>query len=145
MQKLSPSLEDYLEAAYSLQLDGGVIRASAVSRRLKVSKPSVNSAVKALAARGLLTQERYGHINLSPSGLKAGAEITGRHRLLKDFFITILGVPDDKAEADACRAEHALSACSIKRLAALSVFLKTPARARTLAAAKAAIRAGAPL
>ena len=144
MKQLSPSLEDYLEAAYALRLSDGIVRASTVSRRLKVSKPSVNSAMKALAARGLLAQELYGHIVLSPPGLKAGEEIAGRHRLLKDFFISILGVPEGSAEHDACKAEHALSPGAIKRLESLTSFLKAPARARTLAAARAAIRGGAP-
>ncbi len=143
MKRLSPSLEDYLEAACSLRLSDGIVRASALSRKLKVSKPSVNAAMKALAARGLLAQELYGHIELFPSGLRAGAEIIGRHRLLKDFFISILGVPQDQAEADACRAEHTLSPGALKRLAALTFFLKAPARAKLLAAARAAVRGGA--
>ena len=75
---LTPSLEDYLEAVYALSRAAGLARACDVSRRLKVSKPSVNSAVMALTAWGLLGQERYGSIKLSPAGLRAGAEIAGR-------------------------------------------------------------------
>lgn len=136
--KLSSSLEDYLEAVYALSLRDGFARASAVSRLLKVSKPSVNSAAKALTARGLLQQERYGYIRLTAAGLKAGAEITGRHSLLKDFLVSVLGMAEADAEADACRAEHALSPGALRRFAALSVFLKAPARRAVLRAARAA-------
>lgn len=137
-KELSSSLEDYLEAVYTLSLKDGFARACAVSRLLKVSKPSVNSAVKALAARGLLAQERYGYIRLSRAGLAAGAEITGRHSLLKDFLVSVLGMGEAEAERDACRAEHALSPEALGRFAALALFLKHPARRATLRAAKTA-------
>ena len=103
-KNLSSSLEDYLESVYALSLKDGFARASAVSRLLKVSKPSVSAGVKALAARGLLQQEPYGYIRLTPAGLRAGAEITGRHSLLKDFMVAVLGMPAADAERDACRA-----------------------------------------
>lgn len=134
---LSPSLEDYLEAAYTLSLKDGAARASAVSRLLKVSKPSVNSAVKALAARGLLSQERYGSIRLTPPGVRAGAEIAGRHVTLKAFFTEVLALDPGRAEADACRAEHALSPEALRRVGALTLFLK--GRPAALKAARAAL------
>lgn len=140
---LSPSLEDYLEAAYALSLRDGSARACDISRLLKVSKPSVNSAVKTLAARGLLSQERYGAIRLSPEGLRAGAEITGRHATLKDFFIEVLDLPAAQAERDACKAEHALSPEALRRVGALTLFLKAPARRAALLGARRAL-AGRP-
>jgi len=142
LKNLSSSLEDYLEAVYALSLADGFARASAVSRRLKVSKPSVSSAVKALAARGLLRQERYAYIRLTPAGLKAGAEITGRHSLLKEFFISVLGMREADAERDACRAEHALSQEALCRFGELCGYLKSPARRSVLAAAKRAASGG---
>ncbi|OIO01226.1 MAG: hypothetical protein COX65_06070 [Elusimicrobia bacterium CG_4_10_14_0_2_um_filter_56_8] len=144
MKQLSPSLEDYLEAAYTLTLKDGFSRAIEISRLLKVSKPSVNSAVKALAARGLLEHERYGYIRLSPAGRKAGAEIAGRHLLLKDFFVSVLAMEETRAEQDACRAEHTLSPEALERVGALTVFLKSPPRRKILRAARASVsRAGA--
>lgn len=134
---LSPSLEDYLEAAYTLSRKTGSARACEISRLLKVSKPSVNSAVKTLAARGLLSQERYAAIRLSPAGLRAGAEIAGRHLTLKDFFTEVLAMAPAPAERDACRAEHALSPEALRRLGALAGFLK--ARPAALRAARAAL------
>ncbi|OGR75370.1 MAG: hypothetical protein A2X32_12680 [Elusimicrobia bacterium GWC2_64_44] len=137
-KNLSSSLEDYLESVYALSLKDGFARASAVSRLLKVSKPSVSAGVKALAARGLLQQEPYGYIRLTPAGLRAGAEITGRHSLLKDFMVAVLGMPAADAERDACRAEHALSQEALRRVGALAAFLKNPARRAVLSAARAA-------
>jgi DtxR family Mn-dependent transcriptional regulator len=138
-QTLSSSLEDYLECMYDLSLKDGFARTSAVSRSLKVSKPSVSSAVKALAARGLVQQEPYGYIRLTAEGLRAGKEITGRHSLLKDFLISVLGMREADAERDACRAEHALSPEALCRFSGLCVFLKSPARRSVLAAVKRSV------
>ena len=143
MKPLSRSLEDYLEAIYTLSRNDGFARAGRVSELLKVSKPSVSSAVKSLAARGLLEQEHYGYIRLTPAGLKAGADISARHSALKDFFISILGMDAPLAERDACLAEHALSPAAIRRLETLSDFLKAPSRSRILTAARAAMHKGA--
>lgn len=139
-KQLSPSLEDYLEAAYTLSQKDGSARTSEISRLLKVSKPSVNSAIKILSARGLLSQERYGAIRLSPSGKKAGAEISGRHVTLREFFVEVLGLGPAQAERDACRAEHALSPEALRRVGALTLFLKAPARNALLVAAGRALR-----
>ncbi|MHB0996883.1 MAG: metal-dependent transcriptional regulator [Elusimicrobiales bacterium] len=124
MRDLSTSLEDYLEAVYTLSREEGFTRACRVSALLKVSRPSVNSAIKGLAARGLASQERYGYIRLTPSGRRTGAKIADRHSLLKDFFVSILGMREAAAEKDACRAEHALSADALRRVGRLAVFLK---------------------
>ncbi|HBA59691.1 MAG TPA: hypothetical protein DCZ92_02485 [Elusimicrobia bacterium] len=140
MSELSDSLEDYLEAAWLLGREAGCARACDIGRRLRVSKPSVNSAMKALAARGLIKQERYGSVCLTPRGLKAGAEIAGRHSLLKDFFTSILRLSPAEAEKDACRAEHALGREALRRMGALARFLKSPARKRLLAASGEAVK-----
>lgn len=124
MTQLSTSLEDYLEAIHTLSAREGFTRACRISALLKVSKPSVNSAVKSLAARGLASQERYGSVRLTPAGRRAGAEISARHALLKDFFVSVLGMGAAAAEKDACRAEHALSRDALLRLGRLAVFLK---------------------
>lgn len=141
-RRLSPSLEDYLEAVYTLSRENGFARACAVSRRLKVSKPSVSSAVKTLAVHGLLEQERYGGIRLSPAGEKLGAEISSRHSTLKDFFTSVLRMQPETAERDACRAEHALSREALSRISALAAFLKSPAGSKALFSAGLLPRSG---
>lgn len=139
METLSTSLEDYLEAVYTLSRADGFCRATGISRRLKVSKPSVNAAVKALAARGLLVHERYGYVRLTPKGEKTGARIAGHHHFLKDFLMTVLGLGELEAERDACRAEHALSPATLLKLRAMSDFLKAEERTKLLSALKSAL------
>lgn len=139
--ELSASLQDYLEAVYVLSREKGFARSRDISLSLKVSMPSVNAAIKNLAARGLLCYERYGYISLTPAGRKSGARIAGHHFFLKDFFMTVLGLSEAEAERDACKAEHALSAATLLKLRALSAFLKSKTHPRLLSSIKAALAA----
>lgn len=122
-QKLTSSLEDYLEAIYEISKNGEA-RAIDISKKLRISKPSVNAAVKTLVTKGFISHKPYGKIILSPKGAAAGAEILSRHSLLKDFFISILNMSQDTAEIDACKAEHALSEGSLTGIRSLTTFLK---------------------
>lgn len=142
--ELSESLQDYLETVYFLCRGAGFARSRDISRSLGVSMPSVNAAIKQLAARGLLTYQRYGYARLTPAGVKTGARIAGHHSLLKDFFVTVLGLPEADAERDACKTEHALGPEALSRLRALSLFLKDKTRSRLLSAIKSALNSAAP-
>ena len=137
--ELSDSLQDYLEAVYLLSRGKGFARFRDISRSLKVSMPSVNAAIKNLAARGLITYERYGYISLTTKGERTGAKIAGHHLFLKDFFMTVLGLGAADAERDACKAEHALSSATLLKLRALGGFLKAKSRPRLLSAIRAAL------
>jgi DtxR family Mn-dependent transcriptional regulator len=105
-KKLSPSLEDYLEAVFDL---GPPARVSSIARRLKVAKASVTQAAQRLADKGLVECARYGRVNLTAQGLKLAREVRNRHDTLVTFFKDVLGVPDAVAERDACALEHGLS------------------------------------
>jgi DtxR family Mn-dependent transcriptional regulator len=142
--ELSASLQDYLEAVYMLSRAAGFARARDISLSLKVSMPSVNSAVKNLAARGLMTHERYGCIRLTPRGETAGSRIAGHHFFLKDFFTTVLCLPETDAERNACKAEHALSPAALQKLRSLSGFLRSKTRPGLLSSIRSALAGRAP-
>ncbi len=140
MKKLTPSMEDYLEAAYRLAEKQGFTRAKDLSAGLRVSRPSVNSALKNLAGRGLITHEHYGYIRLTPSGLAAGARISELHSFLKDFFVSVLALPEAEADADACRIEHAIGPRTMKNLRLLAGFIRTSRNGALAAEISAFIR-----
>ena len=125
MKKLSPSMEDYLEAAYRLSRERGFARARDLSAGLGVSRPSVNSALKNLTGRGLVTHEHYGYVRLTAAGLAAGARIAELHSFLKDFLTSVLALPEADADADACRIEHAIGPRAMKNLRLLAAFIRT--------------------
>jgi DtxR family Mn-dependent transcriptional regulator len=114
--KLSPSLEDYLEAIYWLAREHGVARVSHIAERIKVNKSSVTGALKLLAAKGYIEYDPYQFIQLSPSGEQLAKDIVRRHAVLKRFFVEILGVDEVLAGETACRMEHHLDPRVLKKL-----------------------------
>ena len=110
MEKMSKSHEDYLEAIVML---GGTtevpIRSVDVATKLGVSKASVNKAANALKEKGLVDQPYYGDITLTDDGYEYGRSVLDRHHLLYTFLSKVLGIPEERADAEACLMEHAIS------------------------------------
>jgi DtxR family Mn-dependent transcriptional regulator len=114
-KKLTPSLEDYLEAVFDL---GPPARVSSIARHLDVAKASVTQAVQRLVEKGLVECARYGRVNLTEKGLRLAQKVRRRHNILVTFLEEVLGVSAATARHDACVLEHGLSDETTKRLAA---------------------------
>ena len=115
-QKLSASLEDYLEAIFNLGQESEGARSKDVAEMLGVARSSVTGAMQALSEKGLANYRPYGCITLTKSGQATAAEVARKHTILKSFFISVLGVDKAMAQKAACRAEHALGPEIIGRL-----------------------------
>ncbi len=120
--KLTPSLEDYLEAIFDL---GPPARVSFIARRLRVAKASVTQAVQRLVEKGLAESARYGRVNLTAEGQTLARKIRRRHDLLVTFLEDVLGVSHATADRDACVLEHGLSAETATRLSEYVASSKT--------------------
>jgi DtxR family Mn-dependent transcriptional regulator len=107
--RISPSLEDYLEAVLELAGDDDCARTTDVAAKLGVSKASVNQAMGLLVDRGLISRERYGPVYLTEDGRNAAQAVCRRHRAIKSFLVSVLGVDESVAEEDACQIEHVVS------------------------------------
>jgi DtxR family Mn-dependent transcriptional regulator len=128
MRSLTEGLEDYLEAILLEEKAVRVVRTKALAKRLGVTSPSVNAAVKELANLALVKHESYGHIELTAKGRKTADRIYSRHQTLYHFFSRTLQLPAEISEASACGAEHHLDAGTLKRLARLLSFLDEKAK-----------------
>lgn len=113
--KITRSVEDYLEAMYSLEREQGSIRVKDVAQTLGVKPPSVVEAVKKLSQMNMVSYERYGTIKLKDEGVRIAEMVSCRHQLLKDFLM-LLGVNDDVAEKDACSMEHVMDVSTLYKL-----------------------------
>lgn len=122
-QKITRSVEDYLEAMYSLEKEHGTIRVKDVAQTLKVKPPSVVEAVKKLSQMDMVSYERYGTIKLKNEGLKIAEMVSWRHQVLKDFLI-LLGVENDVAEEDACSMEHVMDISTIYKFRKFVEFVE---------------------
>lgn len=116
-KRVSPSLEDYLEAIYFIQRENGSARVTDVSDRMGISKPSVNRAINTLKKQEYVEHEPYGTLTLTAEGLKTAKSVAERHYAIKRFLV-LIGVSDEDAENEACRLEHAMSAETVLKLKA---------------------------
>lgn len=115
------STEDYLRAIYKIHEESPDhspgIRSIDVSKRLKVSKPSVSQMIKKLCQRGLTKMDLYSTIRLTPRGLRLAKVITHNYRVIEVFLEQTLQYRSPtKICQEAHCLEHAFSAESIKRL-----------------------------
>lgn len=115
-EKLSASLEDYLEAIFNLSGHGTGARSKDIAEMLGVARSSVTGALQVLKEKGLANYRPYGCITLTDSGQAAAAEVVRKHNILKSFFVCVLCADDETAQKAACRAEHALGPEIIGRL-----------------------------
>jgi DtxR family Mn-dependent transcriptional regulator len=115
---MTQSLEDYLEMV-SFLADEGEVRVTDIAARLKVSKPSVLTALRTLEEQGYLDHERYRTVSLTPKGVVRAREIRDIHNLLTVFLQDVVGVNPETAEKDACKMEHLLSEETLKKIKSL--------------------------
>lgn len=121
---LSESLQDYLEVVYLLAQRHGVARMKEIAALVGVGKSSVTGAIRALAARGFVHYEPYQYVTLTPRGEETGRGLLRRHRFLKQFLMTVLGVPEEEAETVGCKIEHAIKGDVLDRFVRFLHFVE---------------------
>jgi len=120
--KLSSKKEDYLETIYRLSSEIDSVGISDIARERGVTLPTVTAAVAGLKENGYLKQRHYGKVILTSSGEAKAINIYEAHKTIKRFLQEILGLPENVAEAEACKMEHGLSRETLGRL---KRFIKT--------------------
>lgn len=113
--KISASLEDYIEAIYQISHEKQVVKAVDLSKKLEVKRSSVAEAIKNLQKRELVTYENN-EILLTEKGLEIAKEVITRHTTLYNFFAKILNVDSEEAQLNACRVEHVITENAFKNL-----------------------------
>lgn len=118
MKKLTFIMENYLEAIYELSPDGNGVRVSDIAERLGVTKASTNRAMATLSEKGLITNEKYREVFLSPAGLALAKFTADKHHTIEAFFTKVLRVDPAIAGEDACAIEHVISNDSVTAMRA---------------------------
>ena len=121
---LTPTMEDYLEAIYTLSHEKRVVRVKDIAKRLGVKMPTVTAMLKTLSDKGMIDHEKYEYLELTGKGSDIGSQIDRRHQLLKSFLIDILQINHDQADEDACKMEHAVSPTTLERIVEFMEFIE---------------------
>jgi DtxR family Mn-dependent transcriptional regulator len=107
---LSPHIQDYAKAVYSLESrEGGAVSTNDLAERLGVTPGSVSAMVRKLAELGLVVHEPYRGVRLTAHGRDVALEVLRHHRLLELFLAQELGMPWDRVHDEAEVLEHVLS------------------------------------
>lgn len=113
---LSATHEMYLKIVYQLQQSGDPARVGQMAKGLGVHPSTVSAVVRTLDRMGLMTHDRYGVVKLTEIGEKLAECVVRRFDVLRDFFVSVLGLDEESAEVEACETEHAVSAATIGRI-----------------------------
>ena len=106
---LSPAMEDYLKAIFSLGRQGGPVSTQALADRMEFSPASATKMIKKLAEYKLVNYEKYRGVELTESGRKVAVEILRHHRLLELYLTQALGYSWDEVHDEAELLEHFIS------------------------------------
>lgn len=117
--RITPAMEDYLKAIYTLQQQEGGVSTSLLGERLGGFKPgSVTGMLKRLAELQLVTYTRYQGVRLTETGQKIALEVIRHHRLLELYLVEALGYSWDEVHEEAEKLEHHISEKFASRIAA---------------------------
>jgi DtxR family transcriptional regulator, Mn-dependent transcriptional regulator len=125
MEKLSQSLEDYLEAIFLVSKEKKIVRVKDLVKKLDVKTASVIGALKKLEQKGFVEHEHYGYIDLTPDGVRKATRIYEKHQVLFRFLKDFLNVGEEVAEKDACQIEHFISDETFSKIIKLIRMLET--------------------
>ena len=124
-KEVTHSMAHYLQAVASLKAERGHARVGDIAEHLGVSKSGVTSMMRSLQTRGLVSHERYGCVELTPSGQRLAERTETNRRVLARFLREILGVDESVAIEDACMIEHLVSSDVSLELLRLTSFLRS--------------------
>ncbi len=109
--QITPPVEDYLKAIYSVAHEGNAERVStsAIAERMDVSAASATNMMQKLAEMRLVDYVPYKGVALTSAGEKIALEVIRHHRLIELYLAEALGYSWDTVHDEAERLEHVIS------------------------------------
>jgi len=100
--------QEYLEAIFEMEEEGGRIPQARIAKRLGVSAPAVSEQVRRLVRADLVAVE-VRDISLTELGREVATPLVRRHRLAERLLVDILEIPWHRAHEEAHAWEHVIS------------------------------------
>jgi DtxR family Mn-dependent transcriptional regulator len=107
VEKLSPTIENYLVLMYVLERDKEPVVGVRLAELLSVTPPTVTNTLKRMVRDGLITMDKTG-TRLTQAGKRSARTVLRRHMLTEWMIARML--PWSKLHAEAHHLEHAISA-----------------------------------
>lgn len=116
--RISPAIEDYLKAIYTLQLAQPQVTTSLLAEHLGFKPASVTGMLKTLADLHLVSYTPYHGVELTGAGKRIALEVVRHHRLIELYLVEALGYSWDEVHDEAEALEHVISEKLEARIAA---------------------------
>jgi len=120
MARPSTTVDDYLQAIYSLEGEGETVISARLARRMRVTPPTAWATIRRMARDGFVTLDKKKVIRLTPKGHELAEDIVKRHRLAERFLCDVLGIGWAEAHQEAHHFEHAITPRLEARIFALA-------------------------
>ena len=123
--RISHTAENYLLSLAILEEDGlkphmselaAFLRRIPEGEEVGTTLASVSGMVQRMAKDGLLQVTKEKRIDLTPEGFARARDVVRRHRLAERLLVDVLGVPLERAEAEAHSLEHGISPMLLARI-----------------------------
>jgi DtxR family Mn-dependent transcriptional regulator len=98
--------ENYLKSLFNLADEKGEVTTLALSEYLNIKMPTVNSMMKRLSEKGLVTYKSYKPLKLSEKGKKEAALILRKHRLTEMYLVEKMKFSWEEVHEVAEQIEH---------------------------------------
>src|SRR3990172_849172 len=120
MRHPSHTVDDYLQAIYSLQGEGERVPPARLARRMGVTPPTAWGTIQRMARDGFVSLDERKIVHFTIRGRKMAEDIVRRHRLAERFLCDVLGLGWAEVHKEAHAFEHAIPPRLEPRIAALA-------------------------
>jgi len=129
--ELTHSSIHHLMAVHHLVKENGYARSVDISRFLNLTRGSTSITLHKLIQKKYLERDGNKFYRLTQKGNELISGVLNKRFIIKQFLRDVLHLPEDIAEADACKIEHLLSRNTGKKLLSfMGYFLSDNAKAR---------------
>lgn len=113
---LSLAEENYLKTIFHLSRTASPVSTNDIAEALNTTAASVTEMIKRLAAKSLISYEKYYGVELTKQGEADALSIVRKHRLWETFLVQKLGFTWDEVHDVAEQLEHIQSPLLIQKL-----------------------------
>lgn len=121
-EKLTSSMEDYLEMICRLSAEKKGVRISDISEKLHVKPSSASKMMLLLKEKGYISFEKYGHISISEKGYKEGTYLLYRHKVINEFLCALNNSDNELEQTE--KIEHFIDKKTVENLKKFTDELK---------------------
>ena len=115
--ELTNSQEEYLKTIYLLEKNNKKVRVTDIANKLKITKPSVNKAIKQLKEKAYVNYETYGKIEITKDGVKLAKKVLEAYDIVYLFLTELLGIEKKEANLEAEKMKQSMEDATLNKLA----------------------------